>query len=125
MCFLYSEINDFSSGLLIEVWTKGIIWDRGLGYHFIPLHEIPYKPEQTFEQWYSLDTELILMDGEVTGTKNATGHMILLDFRFEVPFDEDTQSGDLQRKLELLNGIMSHEPRHHYVDNCNNKLFFY
>lgn len=84
----------------------------------MPLNTIPYNTEETIEQWYSLDTELILMDGEVTGTKNATGHMILLDFRFEVPFDEDLQSGDFQRKLELLNGIMTHDSRQQYVDNC-------
>lgn len=80
-----SETNNESSGLLVEVWTKGMIWDRALGYHLIPLNSIPYSKE-TEGKWYQLDTDVILMDGEVAGTENPTGHMILLDCRFEPPF---------------------------------------
>lgn len=32
--------------------------------------------------------EVILMNGEVAGTRNPTGHMILLDCRFELPFGD-------------------------------------
>lgn len=34
----------------------------------------------------SLDAELVMMDGEVVGTKNPTGHSLLVDCRFELPF---------------------------------------
>lgn len=63
-----------------------MIWDRALGYHLIALDTIPYCKTETQGKWYQLDTDVILMDGEVAGTENPTGHMILLDCRFEPPF---------------------------------------
>lgn len=90
---IYSETNNESSALLVEVWTKGMIWDRALGYNLIPLDTIPYSKTETQGKWYHLekpkqeykDTDVILMDGEVAGCQNPTGHMILLDCRFEPP----------------------------------------
>lgn len=90
---IYSETNNESSALLVEVWTKGMIWDRALGYNLIPLDTIPYSKTETEGKWYHLekpkqeykDTDVILMDGEVAGCQNPTGHMILLDCRFEPP----------------------------------------
>lgn len=122
---MHSEINDVSSGLLVEVWTKGMIWDRALGYRYIPLHLIPFNTEESQGEWHTLDTELILMDGEVSGTRNSAEHMILLDCRFELSFDQETQPGDLQRKLELLNGMMSndrHQRQVQYLGNCKLKI---
>lgn len=63
-----------------------MIWDRALGYQLIALDTIAYSTVETQGQWYQLDMELILMDGEVAGTRNPTGHMILLDCRFELPY---------------------------------------
>lgn len=37
-------------------------------------------------QWLSLDAELLMRDGEVVGTKHPTGHSLLVDCRFELPF---------------------------------------
>ena len=37
-------------------------------------------------QWLSLEAELVMRDGEVVGTKNPTGHSLLVDCRFELPF---------------------------------------
>uniref|UniRef100_A0A8D8VHP7 Protein unc-13 homolog A n=1 Tax=Cacopsylla melanoneura TaxID=428564 RepID=A0A8D8VHP7_9HEMI len=106
------ETNDVNQGLLIEVWDKGIIWDRAIGYHYLPLPQVPFSHEDGPGQWLSLDGELVMMDGEVVGTKIPTGHSILMDCRFELPFDpENTEGPDLQRKLELLNNIMDQEAR--------------
>lgn len=44
---LYSETNDVNTGLLVEVWTKGLIWDESRGYHYIPLPEVSYSNEVT------------------------------------------------------------------------------
>lgn len=63
-----------------------MIWDRALGYQLIALDTIAYSTVETPGKWYELDMELILMNGEVAGTRNPTGHMILLDCRFELPF---------------------------------------
>jgi hypothetical protein len=37
-------------------------------------------------QWLPLEAELVMRDGEVVGTKTATGHAILIDARFELPY---------------------------------------
>lgn len=36
--------------------------------------------------WVSLDAELEMSDGVVTGTRCPTGHSLLIDARFELPF---------------------------------------
>ncbi|XP_044739279.1 protein unc-13 homolog B isoform X7 [Chrysoperla carnea] len=93
-----------------------MIWDRAMGYHWIPLPSVQYSNECGFQegngQWVSLEAELVMRDGEVVGTKNPTGHSLLVDCRFELPFDpENTEAADLQRKLEMLNNIMDQEAR--------------
>ncbi|XP_074033427.1 unc-13 isoform X10 [Leptinotarsa decemlineata] len=117
--FLF-ETNNLDTGLLIEVWNKGMIWDRAIGYHWIPLQTITYSNEEGNGQWRSLDAELVMRDGEVVGTKMATGHNLLVDCRFELPFDpENIEAMDLQRKLEMLNNIMDQEGR---IDNYRRQI---
>ncbi|BES94156.1 Hypothetical protein NTJ_06965 [Nesidiocoris tenuis] len=109
--FLF-ETNDVNTGLLMEVWNKGMLWDRALGYHWLPLPAVHYSNEEGPGEWVSLDAELVMMDGEVVGTKEPTGHSLLVDCRFELPFDaENTEAADLQRKLEALNSIVDQEAR--------------
>jgi hypothetical protein len=43
--FALSETNDVNTGLLIEVWSKGMLWDNALGYHWIPLPVVKYSNE--------------------------------------------------------------------------------
>lgn len=49
-CLLHSETNDMNAGLLVEVWCKGFLWDRFLGYYYIPLSEVSYMNEVTRNQ---------------------------------------------------------------------------
>lgn len=39
-------------------------------------------------KWVTLDAELVMSDGLVTGTTCPTGHRLLIDARFELPFGE-------------------------------------
>lgn len=39
--FLF-EVSDLDTGLLLEVWEKGMLWDRAIGYHWCPLTTIPF-----------------------------------------------------------------------------------
>lgn len=41
--FCSSETSELNQGLLIEVWCKGMLWDRAMGYCFIPLQTIMYE----------------------------------------------------------------------------------
>jgi hypothetical protein len=43
--FALSETNDVNTGLLIEVWSKGMLWDNALGYHWIPLTVVKFSNE--------------------------------------------------------------------------------
>ncbi|XP_020291931.1 protein unc-13 homolog B isoform X3 [Pseudomyrmex gracilis] len=47
--FLF-ETNDMNAGLVIEVWCKGFLWDRFLGYYYIPLSQVSYMNEVTRNQ---------------------------------------------------------------------------
>lgn len=87
----FSETSTVHTGLVVEVWSKNILLDRAIGFQYIPLQTVPYNqyeyPTGT-EQWYNIDTEQIVVNGEVQGTRDPTGHMILLDLNFELPFGE-------------------------------------
>lgn len=66
-----------------------MILDRVLGYQYITLDTLPYNQYDdpaNYEQWYSIDTEQVMMNGEVNGTRDPTGHMLLLNLHFELPF---------------------------------------
>ncbi|XP_052121748.1 protein unc-13 homolog A-like [Frankliniella occidentalis] len=64
-----------------------MLWDRALGYCYIPLHSIMYEMDDgSNENWVSLDGDLVMQDGEVIATKNPTGHSVLINCHFEQPF---------------------------------------
>merc|ERR1711953_399252 len=51
-------------------------------------------------------------NGQILCTRNPTGHRVLIDYRFELPSDftlHESDEGEIQRKLESINHIMSQE----------------
>ncbi|XP_035713667.1 protein unc-13 homolog A-like [Folsomia candida] len=83
--FLF-EVNNLDAGLLIEVWSKGVIWDRAVGYHWLHLRDIQHSNMEGSGQWLPLEADLVMRDGEVVGTKTPTEHAVLIDARFELPY---------------------------------------
>ncbi|KAH8041357.1 hypothetical protein HPB51_014638 [Rhipicephalus microplus] len=88
------ETNRMDTGLVIEVWNKGMLWDKLIGCQWLPLMGIQYATEVGEGKWLSLDSELILADGEVRGTKNPTGHSILIEAHFELPYAGVSEDSD-------------------------------
>ena len=41
--WLFSEIDDVETGLLIEVWDKGMLWDKAIGYFWTPLQSLQFS----------------------------------------------------------------------------------
>ena len=39
----YSELNEFDSGLTIELWNRGILWDNLLGLYWLPIVNIKHS----------------------------------------------------------------------------------
>ncbi|XP_041370818.1 protein unc-13 homolog B-like isoform X3 [Gigantopelta aegis] len=111
--FLFETMR-LDTGLVIEVWNKGMLWDKLLGLHWLPLTKIHHSNQEGEGRWMCLESELIVQNGEVIGTRLPTGHKILIDARFELPYDvvadlPEAEAAELQNKLSVLNSIMSQE----------------
>ncbi|MEQ2187974.1 Protein unc-13 A, partial [Goodea atripinnis] len=84
------EINRLDLGLTVEVWNKGLIWDTMEGPG----------------QWLTLDSNVIMAENEICGTKDPTFHRLLLDTRFELPLDiPEEEARYWAKKLEQLNAM--------------------
>uniref|UniRef100_A0A8C9T0F7 Unc-13 homolog A n=1 Tax=Scleropages formosus TaxID=113540 RepID=A0A8C9T0F7_SCLFO len=100
------EINRLDLGLTVELWEKGLIWDTILGTSWIPLRSVRQSNEEGPGDWLTLDSQVIMADSEVCGTKDPTFHRILLDTRFELPFDiPEEEARYWAQKLEQLNAM--------------------
>uniref|UniRef100_A0A4W5Q4C9 Unc-13 homolog A (C. elegans) n=1 Tax=Hucho hucho TaxID=62062 RepID=A0A4W5Q4C9_9TELE len=100
------EINRLDLGLTVEVWNKGLIWDTMVGTLWIPLQNIRQSNEDGPGQWLTLDSQVIMAENEITGTKDPTFHRVLLDTRFELPLDiPEDEARYWAKKLEQLNAI--------------------
>ncbi|XP_044029406.1 uncharacterized protein LOC122865274 isoform X6 [Siniperca chuatsi] len=98
------EINRLDLGLIVEVWNKGLIWDTMVGTAWIPLKSIQQSEEEGSGDWIFLDAEVLMKADEIYGTKNPTPHRVLLDTRFELPFDiPDDEAHYWTGKLERIN----------------------
>ncbi|XP_063311974.1 protein unc-13 homolog A isoform X2 [Pelobates fuscus] len=100
------EINRLDLGLTVEVWNKGLIWDTMVGTVWIPLSNIRQSNEEGPGEWWTLDSQVIMTDNEICGTKDPTFHRILLDTRFELPLDiPEEEARYWAKKLEQLNAM--------------------
>ncbi|CAL8308760.1 unnamed protein product [Lota lota] len=103
---LDSEINRLDLGLTVEVWNKGLIWDTMVGTLWIPLHSIRQSDEDGPGQWLTLDSNVIMAENEICGTKDPTFHRVVLDTRFELPLDiPEEEARYWAKKLEQLNAM--------------------
>ncbi|KAJ8380658.1 hypothetical protein SKAU_G00014360 [Synaphobranchus kaupii] len=104
------EISRLDLGLIVEVWNKGLIWDTMVGTAWIPLDTIRQSDEEGPGEWTSLDSEVLMKADEIYGTKNPTPHRVLLDTRFELPFDiPEEEARYWTRKLERINTMQIHD----------------
>ncbi|XP_067272036.1 protein unc-13 homolog A [Pseudorasbora parva] len=100
------EINRLDLGLTVEVWNKGLIWDTMVGTLWIPLRSIRQSNEEGPGQWLTLDSQVIMAENEICGTKDPTFHRVLLDTRFELPLDiPEEEARYWAKKLEQLNAM--------------------
>uniref|UniRef100_A0A8D3B2W9 Unc-13 homolog B n=1 Tax=Scophthalmus maximus TaxID=52904 RepID=A0A8D3B2W9_SCOMX len=104
------EINRLDLGLIVEVWNKGLIWDTMVGTSWIPLKSVRHSEEEGSGEWIFLDAEVLMKADEIYGTKNPTPHRVLLDTRFELPFDiPDEEAEYWTGKLEHINTLRIHD----------------
>uniref|UniRef100_A0A3P8TL94 Unc-13 homolog Ba (C. elegans) n=1 Tax=Amphiprion percula TaxID=161767 RepID=A0A3P8TL94_AMPPE len=104
------EINHLESGLVVELWNKGLIWDTMIGTALIPLDSIRQSDEEGPGEWTSLDSEVLMREDEICGTTNPTSHQVLLDTRFELPFDiPEDEAQYWTSKLERINTMRIHD----------------
>uniref|UniRef100_A0A7N6BH68 Unc-13 homolog A n=1 Tax=Anabas testudineus TaxID=64144 RepID=A0A7N6BH68_ANATE len=100
------EINRLDLGLTVEMWNKGLIWDTMVGTVWIPLSSIRQSNEEGPGEWLTLDSQVIMTDNEICGTKDPTLHLVLLDTRFELPLDiPEDEARYWAKKLEQLNAM--------------------
>ncbi|KAF3858407.1 hypothetical protein F7725_011608 [Dissostichus mawsoni] len=100
------EINRLDLGLTVEVWNKGLIWDTMVGTVWIPLRSIRQSNEEGPGEWLTLDSQVIMTDNEISGTKEPTLHLVLLDTRFELPLDiPEDEARYWTKKLEQINAM--------------------
>uniref|UniRef100_A0AAQ4QW10 Unc-13 homolog A (C. elegans) n=1 Tax=Gasterosteus aculeatus aculeatus TaxID=481459 RepID=A0AAQ4QW10_GASAC len=106
------EINRLDLGLTVEVWNKGLIWDTMVGTLWIPLSNIRQSNEDGPGQWLTLDSNAIMAENEICGTKDPTFHRLLLDTRFELPLDiPEEEARYWAKKLEQLNAMRDQDVR--------------
>jgi hypothetical protein len=84
-CLVF-ETNRLDQGLILELWNKGVLWDKLLGVYFMPLTNVQYMAGAGPGNWLHVDQELETRNGQTVGTCKPTGHSLLVDVRFELPF---------------------------------------
>uniref|UniRef100_A0A183CLK5 C2 domain-containing protein n=1 Tax=Globodera pallida TaxID=36090 RepID=A0A183CLK5_GLOPA len=80
------ETDQLDQGLVLELWNKGVLWDKLLGVHFLPLRQIAYSPVAGPGRFFQIDHEFQTVNGETVGTVRPTGHSVCVDCHFELPY---------------------------------------
>ena len=75
---IFSETNRLDQTLCFQLWEKGFFKDNLLGSAWIPLMQIHHSNEGGSGAWVQLSNET--SKGLV-----SSGHLILVDSRFELP----------------------------------------
>ncbi|XP_077140868.1 protein unc-13 homolog B isoform X3 [Ranitomeya variabilis] len=115
------EISRLDLGLIVEMWNKGLIWDTMVGTLWIPLQTIRQSDEEGPGEWTALEAEVLMKDDEICGTRNPTLHKILLDTRFELPFDiPEEEAKYWTKKLERIN-TLGEAGEYSYTEDVQNK----
>nr|XP_020656365.1 protein unc-13 homolog B isoform X4 [Pogona vitticeps] len=81
-----------------------------VGTAWIALKAIRQSDEEGPGEWSTLEAEVLMKGHEVCGTKNPTPHQILLDTRFELPFDiPEEEAKYWTRKMKQINSLEEEE----------------
>jgi 3'-phosphoadenosine 5'-phosphosulfate (PAPS) 3'-phosphatase len=71
---------------MVELWNKGVLWDKLIGVNYMPLTTVQYSATSGAGKWLQIDQDLETRNGQTVGTSKPTGHSVLVDVRFELPF---------------------------------------
>lgn len=125
-----------SSGLVIELWNRGMSWDKLLGLYWISLnqlltnnntnnnnndrHDISTNISQSL--CLTLDSELLIKDNlNIIGTKNPTNHVIYIDLRIEhVNCENSVIDDDIANNINaIINSNLSLNHEGYVLDSVN------
>ncbi|CAF1087622.1 unnamed protein product [Brachionus calyciflorus] len=110
----FFEINELDEGVTIELWNRGMLWDKLLGLYWLPLFQINHsniQNDETNDLKISLDSELCLEEGKIIGTQHPTGHLLMINARIEISNTEisEIESLELEHKIDILNEFFKKE----------------
>ena len=52
LCLFFSETNRLDTGLIVELWNKGMLWDKLIGTHWLPLLGVKHSNQASFIWMY-------------------------------------------------------------------------
>nr|XP_027199543.1 protein unc-13 homolog B-like isoform X2 [Dermatophagoides pteronyssinus] len=98
------ETSRLDTNLIIELWNKGILWDKIIGYICVPLNDVPFLEQASGGQWQSIDADLRVLNDEILGTCNSTGNFLLIETHFEPVYETQLDNvNEFNRNLNYVN----------------------
>uniref|UniRef100_A0A915MXV0 C2 domain-containing protein n=1 Tax=Meloidogyne javanica TaxID=6303 RepID=A0A915MXV0_MELJA len=92
------ETNRLDQALFLELWNKGVLWDKLLGVCFMRLCDIGYSNSSGCGKWLQVDHEFKTLNGDIVGTLHSTGHSVQKEV--ELINLEDYIAGGINRSPE-------------------------